>query len=75
MLVVPGMPGGEPAVMIMVSPMLYRWSLSSSASTRSTMSSVWSTCGTTKDSTPQLSVSRQAVEGSVVKARIGWAAR
>ncbi|AKA08905.1 hypothetical protein SAZ_29355 [Streptomyces noursei ZPM] len=50
-------------------------SLSSSASTRSTMASVLSTCGTTKESTPQLRVSWLRVATSVVKARIGWAAR
>jgi hypothetical protein len=47
MLVVPGTPGGEPAVMTTVSPSLKRLSLISSASTMSTIASVLSTCGTT----------------------------
>lgn len=67
--------GGEPAVMITVSPSLKRFSFTISASTRSTIASVLSTYGTMCDSTPQLSVSWLRVPSSVVKARIGWAAR
>lgn len=67
--------GGEPAVITTMSPSLNRLSFWSSWSTRSTISSVLFTNGTTCDSTPQLSASWLRVPSSVVKARIGWAAR
>ncbi len=75
MLVVPGTPGGEPAVMIMVSPREKRLSRDSSASHNSTISSVWLACRTTNVSTPQLSVSWLRVPMSEVNARIGCTAR
>ncbi|CAM5280682.1 hypothetical protein SALBM311S_06673 [Streptomyces alboniger] len=75
MLVVPATPGGEPAVMMQMSPGLKRLSLAISWSTRSTISSVLLTNGTTWDSTPQLSVSWLRVDSSVVNAMIGWTAR
>jgi hypothetical protein len=47
MFVVPGTPGGEPAVITTMSPSLKRFSLRSSLSTSSTISSVLCTNGTT----------------------------
>ncbi len=72
---VPGTPGSEPAVITTMSPSLNRPRRTVSWSTRSTISSVLFTNGTTCGSTPQLSASWLRVDSSVVKARIGWAAR
>ncbi len=70
-----GHAGGEPAVITTMSPSLKRPRRAVSWSTRSTISSVVLTKGTTCGSTPQLSASWLRVDSSVVKARIGWAAR
>lgn len=61
--------------MTAMSPSLKRLSLIISWSTRSTISSVLFTNGTTCDSTPQLSASWLRVDSSVVYAMIGWEAR
>ncbi len=70
-LVLPGLPGGLPATMTILSPMAQRLRLTRVESTTWTMSSVCCTSGTMKVSTPQVRASWLRMAGSVVKASSG----
>src|SRR6516225_12446048 len=70
-LVLPGLPGGLPATMTILSPMAHRPRWISALSTWCTMSSVCRTVGTMNVSTPQVRASWLRVVDSVVKASSG----
>src|SRR6185437_2077368 len=70
-LVLPGLPGGLPATMTILSPIAQRLRLTRVESTTWTMSSVWCTVGEMNVSTPQVRASWLRVAGSVVNASSG----
>ena len=56
-LVLPGLPGGLPATITILSPIAHLPSCTSALSTSCTMSSVWRTLATMNVSTPHVSAS------------------
>src|SRR6202161_1474914 len=70
-LVLPGLPGGLPATMTILSPIAHRPSFTRAESTSWTISSVWCTVGAMNVSTPQVRASWLRVAGSVENAISG----